>query len=802
MNFEGKNVLISQLRLHDYAGSEIVTLEIAEYFVSKGANVSIVTFSYGEPIDKEFKAIKGVNLYRYGSDEINEYLDKQNIDLMWVHHQIIPRQLVENPRDTKFIFHHMSPYIEVEQPFAWRIERSLADLVLVHSEATKDIIEKEGLLSDIPEKIKVLGNPAPDYFLDKAFAKRTTLKKLLVISNHIQDEVELAISLLEGNGVRVDKFGAGQESYRRIRPSDINNYDAVLTIGKTVQYSLLAKVPVFLYDRFGGPGYLLKENFNKSRELNFSGKGYGFMTPEAVSSALIGDYKKAAEFAAGLDENLINDLTLSKKLDKELKGLVNANSHKKLDSRDVKAYFYIISIVNSFTPKTARTGRSNSDLVKALRKTILKRDKQINDLDIQMRHITGSNFYKIFCVLKGFPLYIKRITQLLLLRYVPDNSGLYRDDRSKVVGELLDEHYQYRPKLSGLRVAVVARGMTSTPTSSFFIRLASLLTVGEVGRKINLALYDGQRKSLPVDTEVCIVQRTAFDDIETARVFVDNLRKNGTKIVLDTDDAFSSLDPSHPQYAIQKGWLGAFDYVLKSADRVWISTNELLALDPNATVYRNALDSRVWDFKRRRILTKKTIDIVYMGTMTHDSDLDLVLPAIEKINKKHPDSIKLTVIGVVRDIPNKSWLVSLQPPDKHRVYPEFVKWLQSLNKQFDIGIAPLVDSEFNMAKSDIKVLDYLSMGVLPVVSDLLPYQDTELDQFIVRVGYTEGDWLSVLEDIVNNRSKYVAFKDNYSDAAHAYVTEVRSVDQVAKRMLKELRIINKLPDKSAVGKRV
>ena len=794
-NLKNKNILISQLRLHDYAGSEVVTLELAEYFSSKGANVSIVTFSSGEPIRKEFEKINGLIVYKYGSGELSDYLETTKVDIMWVHHQLIPVELVRNPGDTKFIFHHMSPYAPLEFPLFWRIETTLADSILCNSQETMDKFIKDGIFAESDKRLNVFGNPAPDAFRGGIKVRKgTKLKRLLIVSNHPPCELLEVKTIIENKGITVQIFGSGSNNYRRVLPKDLANFDAVISIGKTVQYSILAGVPVYVYDRFGGPGYLQNNNYAKTKDFNFSGRGFEKKSAKVIAEELIKDYGEAVKFSTQLAER--DEFLLSKSIGKVLTNIATEKQARKIDKTDILSYLYTLEALNTYTPKTAHAHNAESSdssgLVQALRKTVLKKDRQIDSLNIQLERITGSNSYKVLRILTNLPRYIMRIIQLLFLQYIPDTSGLHRDDRSKIVGEFLDKYYEYKPKLSGLRVAVVARGMTSTPTSSFFIRLVSPLTVGMASRKVNLTVYDGKRTDIPANIDICIVQRTAFDDIETAKQFVKNIRENGTKLILDTDDAFSSLDPSHPEYNIQKRWAKAFNYMCKSTDKIWVSTNELLALNSKTTVYRNALDDRVWDFKQRKILTNKTIEIVYMGTMTHDNDLDLVLPAIEKINKKHPGSITLTVIGVARNIPDKPWLVSLQPPKNCRAYPAFVKWLQNLDERFDIGIAPLVDSEFNKAKSDIKVLDYLSMGVLPVVSDLLPYQDTELDPFVVRVGYSEGDWLTVLEDIVNNRIKYATLKEQARDAAHTYVRNLRSINQVAKKMFKDLRRINKL----------
>jgi len=52
----------------------------------------------------------------------------------------------------------------------------------------------------------------------------------------------------------------------------LENYDLVITIGKTVNYCLALGVPVYCYDWFGGSGYLNPGNFAINKRHNFSGR--------------------------------------------------------------------------------------------------------------------------------------------------------------------------------------------------------------------------------------------------------------------------------------------------------------------------------------------------------------------------------------------------------------------------------------------------------------------------------------------------------------------------------------------------
>ena len=92
---------------------------------------------------------------------------------------------------------------------------------------------------------------------------------IIVVSNHAPREI---IDLQKFEDISVTFFGLGCSNYQLITPEVLSKYDVVITIGKTVQYSLGMGIPVYEYDHFGGIGYITAENFEDTRKFNFSGR--------------------------------------------------------------------------------------------------------------------------------------------------------------------------------------------------------------------------------------------------------------------------------------------------------------------------------------------------------------------------------------------------------------------------------------------------------------------------------------------------------------------------------------------------
>lgn len=422
-----------------------------------------------------------------------------------------------------------------------------------------------------------------------------------------------------------------------------------------------------------------------------------------------------------------------------------------------------------------------------LKHDVVERDARIKELTTQQKATHSSFAYQFAERLNAPKRLVKDMYHFVTKGYIPDSSSTVKDDRSERLNTLLGEFYEYHRKKSGIKVAILARGVGNNPTSSLFIRLIAPLTSGKNNKKINLSFFEANTVKLPKGTDVCIVQRTAFDSKVLASEFLNDAKSKNIRIVLDTDDAFTEIDTAHPEYDVQKSRVQAFELIEDAADSIWVSSEKLeTRYIKKRQVYRNSVDDRIWSVVRGRMSSATPLAVVYMGTATHDEDLKLVLPAIEKINQERENSVHLTIIGIGTDIPERSWITINTPPADNSVYPRFSKWFAKQGP-YDVGIAPLVDSGFNDSKSDIKALDYLLIGALPVVSESTPYAAAELDDFIVRAGHQKDSWYRVFKEIVTNRQKYIDFQSGAYGKLQKYIQKTRSTKEVSRAMYRELK---------------
>lgn len=292
-NYANKRFLITQPMIYGYNGSTMVTVELAEYLQSQGGEVTVYTYAYYYPIKSEVDS-KNIKVVVASDDD---KLSLSDFDYIWVHSQVLPLSIVDDLADKlpqkmpKFIFLHMLPFewIPDERPYIYQMEQKLASQVLVISEEVRDVLEK-CFDDNYRPRYEYFRNPAPESFASYKHSYNRGLKNVLIVTNHPAGELMEAAKILNRNGVNVKTFGELGDEYKSITPNILDDFDVVVTIGKTVQYCLTMGKPVYIYDVHGGCGYLNENNFSTAMHYNFSGRGFAKKSPDDIAAEIMKKY--------------------------------------------------------------------------------------------------------------------------------------------------------------------------------------------------------------------------------------------------------------------------------------------------------------------------------------------------------------------------------------------------------------------------------------------------------------------------------------------------------------------------------
>lgn len=312
-------ILISNNTVKGYAGSELATLELAAEFTHRGYEVSIATFGKDAVVVKAFDDlnVKWIDL------NIEQTIHENTVfDLIWAHHFTTLDAILIDMKITAnaIIFSSMSPYEPLEAPPTYAAQLSL---ILANSDETKRKLLSYGL----PEKIiHIFPNPvAKEWFKHSNSPSNKKLTKLAIVSNHVADELKEAIKHLETRGVAVEIFGI-EHSYRHVTPELLADFDCVITIGRTVQQAMVFGLPIYCYDRFGGPGYIKIENVEKACAFNYSGRCCEIVkTPENIADEVIDGYQSSLAEIPKLKKFAREKYRLDSAIDQVLKIIDNDN---------------------------------------------------------------------------------------------------------------------------------------------------------------------------------------------------------------------------------------------------------------------------------------------------------------------------------------------------------------------------------------------------------------------------------------------------------------------------------------------
>jgi glycosyltransferase involved in cell wall biosynthesis len=258
-----------------------------------------------------------------------------------------------------------------------------------------------------------------------------------------------------------------------------------------------------------------------------------------------------------------------------------------------------------------------------------------------------------------------------------------------------------------------------------------------------------------------------------ALALIQEMRKEfpDVKIVAELDDSVGEVAPSSPyKWTDHHRWsaehLHRSDAVICSTQYLADSIKPIIG-DKPVHIAPNCINKETWLFKKPKGSTED-IRIGYVGGGAHDEDLHIVyraiLPLLDENNKVQ------FVIRYGGFKPN--WLKDHPQIDYESVGWQMHEYPQQLaNMNLDLALAPLRDSEFNRCKSNLKWIEWSSMNIPLMASNVQPYKNTEGSMILVDNNI--DFWRDALDDFIDgvplefdvkrlkyeNKSKYNLHKE-------------------------------------------
>lgn len=233
------------------------------------------------------------------------------------------------------------------------------------------------------------------------------------------------------------------------------------------------------------------------------------------------------------------------------------------------------------------------------------------------------------------------------------------------------------------------------------------------------------------DVDIIYIQRLMHD---TLAEHIKKARAQGQVIINDLDDWYWGLSPSnaafmsaHPKVNPHEN-INHYKSVLNASDTITVSTpylrdrlRSMLSNCPPIELIENTVDTS--RFTNRSSSDTNRPVVGWVGSTNHRSgDLETLRGTLAPLYRDQ--LIYLQHSGHSDGAPTFADAVGVTESDVKLVHacdPELYPSILTM----DIGIAPLKDTPFNHAKSDIKLLEYSASGIPWVASDLPSYSSLQ-----------------------------------------------------------------------------
>jgi len=302
------------------------------------------------------------------------------------------------------------------------------------------------------------------------------------------------------------------------------------------------------------------------------------------------------------------------------------------------------------------------------------------------------------------------------------------------------------------------------------------------------------------DGDLVVFQRNFSSRYAAYQRVLDEAHKHRIPVLMDLDDYLIGLPYDHPDrkwspFAFE---LPALLHAIMSVDAITVTTptlqNVISRYNKNVYVLPNFLDDSIWDIQAHPMKDGKQspVEIMFIGTLTHQPDLQSIAEPLKVIAEKYKNRIALTFYGP--EIPD-----SLKKFDNVRHlapvtydYADFALSTKSISA--DIAIAPLIDDLFNRCKSPIKYMEYTAIGLPCVFSNITPYSEVIKDGINGFLADEPDEWIEKLSKLVddqNLRNQILAnaqmdVRYNWMLHDHAFLWQ-NSYDQVLSAGVEEQR---------------
>lgn len=248
-------------------------------------------------------------------------------------------------------------------------------------------------------------------------------------------------------------------------------------------------------------------------------------------------------------------------------------------------------------------------------------------------------------------------------------------------------------------------------------------------------------------------------------------RKHGKPILVDIDDWLLDVPVDHHDAAFLRNSAlqATLRRSLRGADAVTVSTPAIAErcaeIGLTSHLLPNAIDTSQF---LRWPKDNTSVTIAFCGGLNHAPDVSLISSPLLQLLQDKRTGVRVVSIGC--PIPELAGIEGYTHYDQVAA-TEYPCLLSSL--RVDIGLAPLHDTPFNRAKSDIKYLEYSATGAVTIASPVGPYKaSARANRGVLVESNTPQDWLTAIRGLLQD----VRARQSLAEEAYRWVRNTRSID--------------------------
>ncbi len=251
-------------------------------------------------------------------------------------------------------------------------------------------------------------------------------------------------------------------------------------------------------------------------------------------------------------------------------------------------------------------------------------------------------------------------------------------------------------------------------------------------------------------------------------------RARGLPTIFEINSNVSAPQPWSRTNRLVESYQSIYFQLASQAETLLFSTAALASEFEHLGSHCEIVPSQIWQTfkypksaKQKKLGDGEMLRIGWGGSRGQREDILYALPALKRILENHSD-VKLVIMANpaiehhFSSIPDQQ--IEFKAPG---ALDEYVEFLKSLH----IGIAPLLPSEFNHCRHDVKYLEYAATHTVPVCSNLPVYRNSLVHSQTGLLFENESSLEIELEKLITNRSSIHRIAENAFQEVHHHRLE-------------------------------